>query len=61
MQGKPYPERIKILKRGVTISVIILLVIWFATLRFRNKTGGLPDAFAPLMENFKKLKDLRAP
>ncbi|MBI4050699.1 MAG: hypothetical protein HY396_01850 [Candidatus Doudnabacteria bacterium] len=58
LQQKPYSSKVKILWGTVAAIAIILLVIWFITLRYRNlEASNELSKFAPIFENLKKLKN----
>lgn len=62
LQARPYAARLKILKIGVALVIIILFIIWAVTIRYRSR-GGSPaeqnSKFAPIIESLKKLKEAR--
>lgn len=60
LQEKPYEARVKILKRVIVLSVILIVGVWLLTLRLREgRTPAKPSPFSPLLNNIKKLKDLK--
>lgn len=61
LQNRPYESRLKILKTAVAIVVVILLIIWGVTLRYRSRPENpeQKSKFAPIIESLKNLKNAK--
>ncbi len=60
VQNKPYKTRLRILRFTIIATAILIILIWFLTLKFRQPTSSTQSSkFAPLLEGLKKLKDLK--
>jgi hypothetical protein len=58
LQNKPYEEKLRILRRTVIVTAILLLGFWALSLRYRQiQSSGFGNVFSPLQEGFKQLKN----
>ncbi|OGE84468.1 MAG: hypothetical protein A2846_01000 [Candidatus Doudnabacteria bacterium RIFCSPHIGHO2_01_FULL_49_9] len=56
LQNKTHEEKLRILKIGAAIAVIIVLAVWVITLQTRNvKQGGSPQ-FQKFWNDLKEVK-----
>lgn len=56
LQKKPYTERVKIFRIALAGVVLLMLIIWGITIRFRNQPAGEPSKFRVIWENAKSIK-----
>lgn len=58
LQTKPEREKIKILRIAVVITVIMLLIIWILTLKFRAMEKGDTSKFQRVWKNIQEFKSI---
>ena len=56
LQNKPYDQKIRILWSVIIISLLLIVVIWVLTLKFRTTPQGDTSKFRELINNVKKLR-----
>ena len=62
LQTKPYRTRVKLLWLAVIVTLIVILMIWFVSLKFRQSSSSdsqpskLGDLVHTIKDNFQKLK-----
>lgn len=61
LRNKPYAVRVRILKIGVIIIGLILILLWFLTLSYRETPESSKpfENFTSIFKNLQKLKDLK--
>jgi len=58
LQDKPYEQKIRLLKLAAVVAIILIVIVWAVTLKFRtgDESQG-NEKFAPLWENIKNLRN----
>lgn len=55
LQGKPYEQKIWLLKMATVVTIIFIIIIWAITLKFRATEKADTSKFQQIWKNIKEL------
>lgn len=58
-QEKPYEKRLKIFKVILALVVLVLLIIWGLTIKYRKGATDGPSKFNEIINTFKNIDELK--